>query len=126
MLIAVCALWFILCGMTITPTGGTFTVFYTEPIVNTDASAVTDLDHCNVYTQVSGQSQVKGSNITASAATGGGIQSPSVSVTWGAVPSTALPITFSITCTDTTGNETSLGSAITRVQTIDPFPLLVP
>ena len=118
-------LWIVLCGFTIQPYQGTFTATFTEPTTNSDASALTNLSYCNVYVLVPGQSAVKSANITASAATGGGVQTPSVPIVWGPVPSRALSLQFWVTCTNTSGLESS-ASPITTLA-VDPYPLrLVP
>lgn len=117
-------LWLWLCGFTVRPTGGDFTVNYTEPTTNSDGSALTDLDHCNVTTQAGSQSAAVSSNIAASAATGGGVQNPVITMLWGPVPSQALPLSFSVTCTDSTGNTGAIGTPV--LFAVDPYPLLVP
>lgn len=117
-------LWLWLCGFTVRPTGGDFTVNYTEPTTNADGSALTDLDHCNVTTQAGSQTAVVSSDIAASAATGGGAKAPVITMLWGPVPSQALPLSFSVTCTDGTGNTGTVGGPV--LFAVDPYPLLVP
>lgn len=119
-----CGVWLWLCGFTVRPTGGDFTVNYTEPTINADGSALTDLDHCNVTTQAGTQTAVVSSNIAASAATGGGAQAPVITMLWGPVPSQALPLSFSVTCTDSTGNTGAVSGP--SLFAVDPYPLLVP
>lgn len=121
---SVLCLWLLCCAFTIRPTGGDFVVSYTEPTTSADGTAITDLDHCTVYTQAGIQTVVESSNIAASSPTGGGQQVPVVTLLWGPVPSQALPLDFSVTCTDSTGNESVVGSHI--LFTIDPYPLMVP
>jgi len=116
--------WLWLCGFTVRPTGGDFTVNYTESTTNRDGSSITDLDHCNVTTQAGTQTAVVSSNIAASAATGGGAQAPVITMLWGPVPSQALPLSFSVTCTDATGNAGTVGGPV--LFAVDPYPLLVP
>jgi hypothetical protein len=116
--------WLVLSAFTIRPTGGDFVVDYVEPTTNSDGSAITDLDHCNVYTQAGTQAIVESANIAASSPTGGGEQLPVITIYWGPVPSQALPLSFTVTCTDGTSNESVVGTPV--LFAVDPYPLMVP
>jgi len=116
--------WLLLSGFTIRPTGGDFVVDYVEPTTNADGSAMTDLDHCNVYTQAGTQAIVESADIAASSPTGGGEQVPVITIYWGPVPSQAIPLSFSVTCSDSVGNESVVAGPI--LFAVDPYPLLVP
>jgi len=124
MVYGILVLWLVLSAFTIRPTGGDFVVAYTEPSLNADSTPLTDLDHCNVYMLADSQAVVESSNIAASGPTGGAQQLPVVTLTWGPVPSQALPLDFSVTCTDAVGNESAVGSHV--LFAVDPYPLLVP
>jgi hypothetical protein len=107
-----------------TVSGAVLTVTYTEPATNTDGSPLTDLARTNVYTeiQLAGQTPQKGPNVAASALTGGGAISTTVTVPIGA----ALAIKEAnvkvwATATDTTGNESAPSAVvIKRVDQLAP------
>ena len=100
-----------------TVSGAVLTVTYTEPATNTDGSPLTDLARTNVYTEMllPGQAPVKGPNVAASASTGGGAISTTITVPIGA----ALPIKEAnvkvwATATDTSGNEGPPSNVVTK------------
>ena len=95
-----------------TVTGATLTVGYTEPTTNEDGSTLTDLDHTNVYVKVGNGAFVKGANIPASKATGGGVISTPVNVTAPAHATTT--VSLYATATDTIGNESVPSVTVTK------------
>lgn len=116
-------LWLGLCGFTVSPQQGTFTVDYVEPTTNADGSALTNLTLCTP--KVTGWPALGGglvtfSTIPASVGTGGGTQSVDLNVVWGPVSSQALPLQFIVTCTNSTSQESV--QAVFPL-TIDPYPL---
>ena len=85
-------------------------VTYREPITNVDLTPMEDLAYTNVYYQIGTDTPIKGSNLPASAATGGGIVSTAINV-----PVT-LPtnVKFWSTSTDSSGNESGPSSEIVK------------
>jgi hypothetical protein len=93
----------------------TIAISYDEPTTNADPTAtpLTDLSHTNVYYSLNGGAKVKGPNVSASAATGGGSKTTSVLV--------VLPFTGEhrvelwATATDTSGNESAESNRVTKL-----------
>jgi len=95
-----------------TPTGAVLSVTYKEPAVNKDGSALDDLDHTNVYFQVGTNPEVKGANIAATKAAGGGTITTSVTVP---IPADAQAnVTVSASATDSSGNESLRSTSVTK------------
>jgi hypothetical protein len=94
-------------AITITPSGTTADVSYTEPMTNADATPLIDLDHCNVYAKPASGNEVKFPNVPASKATGGAAVKTNVSVAAGS------NYTITVTCTDFVGNESARSAGVT-------------
>ena len=109
-------------AITITPTGATVDVQYTEPVTNADGTPLGDLDHCNVYLTAGPAPEVKQPNVAATRPQGGGTVTTNVAVT---VPVGAvIDAVFAATCTDTSGNESARSPAVT--QRLDKLPPAAP
>ena len=100
-----------------TVSGAVLTVTYTEPSTNTDGSPLTDLARTNVYTEIllPGQTPVKGPNVAASASTGGGAISTTITVPIGAtLPIKEANVKVWATATDLSGNESLPSTVVTK------------
>ena|SRR5690242_2429307 len=95
-----------------TPTGAQLEVRYVEPTINKDGTPLDDLDHTNVYWQVSGQPENKSQNIAATSPAGGGNIITNILVP---VPADMrVTVTVSATATDISGNESPRSQAVTK------------
>lgn len=108
-------------ALTVTADGITVTVTYTEPTTNKNATALTDLDHCNVYYNI-GAGDVKTANVPASAMTGGAQKSSQFTVP--VAPDAEVDAGFNATCSDTTGNESDHSQAVQK--RLDSLPPGIP
>ena len=101
-------------AITVTPTGTTADVTYTEPTTNADTppTPLTDLRHCNVYAKPTTGVEIKFPDVLASAPTGGAIKTVNVGVAKGS------NYAITVSCTDLVGNE----SARSSVVTLDALP----
>jgi len=103
-------------AITVTPTGATADVTFTEPTKNADGTPLADLHHCNVYAKPTVGSEVKGANLPATKASGGGTQTFSVSAGAGSL------YVITATCTDNVGNESkrSPGATLDALAPAEP------
>lgn len=90
------------------------TATYMEPTTNADTppTALTDLARTNVYFQIAGQPAVRGPNVPASALTGGGAITTTVTIPIG--PNQQGDVTFWATATDLSGNESVPSVSVVR------------
>jgi hypothetical protein len=102
-------------AITVTPTTVGADIAYTEPTTNADGTPLSDLHHCNAYAKPTTGAEIKSTDVPASAATGGGSRTASLTVPKGSV--------YSVTasCTDTSGNE-SARSAASSLDGLPPAP----
>ena len=108
-------------AITFTVSGSIVEGQYTEPTTNANGSALTDLAKTNVYYQIPGQSAVKGPNVPASALTGGGTITTSVTVPL--VAGQEADVTFWVTASDTSGNESARSpETVERIDRLSPNP----
>jgi len=97
-------------------TKSTVTVEYTEPTTVQGGGAITDLTKTSIYYQLPGAAQVKQTDVTASAATGGGLVQQTFSIPVHVRQKKA--VTFSATATNPAGESAPLST----VETIDRTP----
>lgn len=86
-------------AVTVTPSGTTADVIYTEPSTNADGSPLTDLDHCNVYAKPTVGTEIKFENVPASKLAGGAPVRTPITVAGGS------NYVITVSCTDKVGNE---------------------
>lgn len=108
-----------------TPTGSVLTVTYAEPTTNTDGSALNDLARTNVHYRICPTSgacaspYTVGPNVAATASTGGGAITTTVTVPVG--PGQEANVEVFATATDTTGNVSPESTHVTkRVDRLSP------
>ena len=95
-----------------TVTGTSVTAIYTQPTTNADATPLADLAKTNVYNQLSGGTPVKGPDVPATKATGGGAITTQVTVP--VVVGQDLVVTFWATATDTVQNESARSAEVQK------------
>lgn len=107
-------------ALTFTQTGAVVTATYTEPTTNADTppTPLTDLASTNVYFQILGQTAVKGPAVPATAATGGGAITTTVTVP--IVAGQQADVNFWATATDKSGNESV--RSVETILRIDRLP----
>ena len=110
-------------AFTVVQTGATVEINYTEPSENAVGpdgaiTALTDLAFCTLYYNT-GSGLVKAVDIPASSPTGG--QPMTVSYTVPFPPGMEADVTFSLTATDTSGNESAHSASVgKRVDMLAP------
>ena len=110
-------------AFTVVQTGATVAINYTEPSENAASpegviTALTDLAFCTLYYNT-GSGPVKAVDIPASSPTGG--QPMVVSYTVPFTPGMEADVTFSLTATDTSGNESAHSASVgKRVDMLAP------
>ena len=100
-----------------TVSGAVLTVTYTEPSTNMDGSPLVDLARTNVYTEIllPGQAPVKGPDVAATAPSGGGAISTTITVPIGVtLPIKEATVKVWATATDTSGNESTPSAMVTK------------
>lgn len=103
-------------------TGAVMTANYQEPATNEDGSPITDLALTSIYYDM-GQGPVKAAEVPASAPTGGGTVTHDIEVP--VAPKQEVNVTFWITATDGSGNESAHGNdVVVRIDRLAPAPPL--
>ena len=95
------------------------TVDYTEPTVNADGSALTDLNHTSIYYSISGGTAVKATDVNASSVNGGGIISQQITIPISNGQEADVDVWA--TATDNSGNESANSITVTvRIDKLAP------